>query len=69
MTKIESIKQKIGKRIKLARKDRKISQFELAKKVDCTNVTILNIESGKANCNIETLIKIKQELNINELFI
>lgn len=68
-SKVESIKKSIGKRVKQARKMQKISQFELAKKSDCTPQTIINIEGGNTNCNIETLIKIKQELNIEELFI
>lgn len=67
--KINAIKKSIGDKVKEARKNRKLSQYELAKKVDCTPQTIMNIEGGNTNCTIETLIKIKQELNINELFI
>lgn len=66
---IESIKKMIGEKVRKARQGKKISQFELAKKAGCTGMTIHSIESGNSNCNITTLIKIKQELNIDELFI
>lgn len=57
--KIKDIKLEIGLLIKSYRKKDKISQIELAEKLDLSRITIQNLESGK-NFTIDTLLKVLQ---------
>lgn len=48
----------IGKRIKAARKEMRLTQEELAGHCDCTPTHICNIENGKIGISLELLFKI-----------
>jgi len=60
--------KKIGKRIAAIRKQKQLTQAELAENVGCHKKTIENIEAGCGG-RISHYLSIKQELNIDELFI
>lgn len=53
------IRKEIGELVKLMRNSRKISQQELAEKLNLTRLTIQKVESGK-NFQIDTLLLIFQ---------
>jgi len=57
-------------KIKELRKERKISQDELAKQINVSRQTINAIENDKYNPTLELAIKLSQELevSIEELF-
>lgn len=55
----------IGERIKLARKSRKLSQTELAEKVDLTQGFIGHIEKGRNQPSVELLARIAIILGCN----
>ena len=57
--------QHIAKQIKQFRKERHISQEELAEKVFVSRNTISNIESGKTVIGVETLIAICEVLSVS----
>jgi len=59
-----------GKKIKLARLEKKISQEELAKRIGVSRQTINMIENGSYNPTLQLCIKICKELNktIDQLF-
>lgn len=58
--------QPFAKRIRAFRQERKISQAELAKKADVSNITISKIESGdNGNPTILTLKNIAAVLKIS----
>lgn len=69
MTKIETLKKSIGKRIREYRLKANMSQRQLADSTEMTETSVRNYEAGRTNMTIEALVKIKQELNIEELFI
>lgn len=54
----------IGRRIKKERKEQKITQQELAEKVDVCTSHISNIEQGKKPLSLPTLIAICNALNV-----
>ncbi len=64
------VNEKLGKRIKRFRKDKKISQEELADKVGLHYTTISRIERGISNPPVQTVNKIAKALKIemSELF-
>lgn len=70
--KIKDVKQEIGLLVKSFRKNGKITQQELAEKLDVSRLTIQNLESGK-NFTIDTLLKVLQHFDqlaaINNLLI
>lgn len=55
--KIKDIKLEIGQLVKSFRKRDKISQEELAEKLNLSRITIQNLEAGK-NFTIDTLLKV-----------
>ncbi|MDO8512685.1 MAG: helix-turn-helix transcriptional regulator [bacterium] len=58
--------QPFAKRIRAFRQERKISQAELAKKADVSNITISKIESGdNGNPTILTLKNIASVLKVS----
>lgn len=59
-----------GKKIKLARLEKKISQEELAKRIGVSRQTINMIENGSYNPTLQLCIKICKELSktLDELF-
>ena len=48
----------LGKRVKIARKEKRITQEELAALCNCTPTHICNIENGKIGISLELLFKI-----------
>ena len=48
----------LGKRVKIARKEKRITQEELAGLCNCTPTHICNIENGKIGISLELLFKI-----------
>jgi transcriptional regulator with XRE-family HTH domain len=66
----EKLLQAFGKRIAEVRKSKKITQNELAERVNMSVVTIAYIETGKRWVRLSTLDKIARALkvNISELF-
>ena len=48
----------LGKRVKIARKEKRLTQEELAGLCNCTPTHICNIENGKIGISLELLFKI-----------
>ena len=61
--KIKDVKLEIGQLVKSFRKRDRISQEELAEKLDLSRITIQNLESGK-NFTIDTLLKVLQHFDL-----
>ena len=61
----KSLLYEIGQRIRKARNDKKISQEELAFKSGLSTCSISDIELGKTNLGVLTLIKIIEALNVS----
>ena len=70
--KIKDVKLEIGLLVKSFRKSGKVTQQELAEKLDVSRLTIQNLESGK-NFTIDTLLKVLQHFDqlavVNNLLI
>ena len=56
--------QKLGYRIKKLRKDRTMSQIDLAVKINVDVRTIVAIEAGKRNPTLKTINKLARALEI-----
>lgn len=54
----------VGRNIKKIRKDKNLTQDELAERLHCTRQTISNYENGKSEPNIELLIEIASVLEV-----
>lgn len=61
--KIKDVKLEIGQLVKSFRKRDKISQEELAEKLNLSRITIQNLEAGK-NFTIDTLLKVLQHFDL-----
>lgn len=61
--KIKDVKLEIGQLVRSFRKRDKISQEDLANKLDLSRITIQNLESGK-NFTIDTLLKVVQHFDL-----
>ena len=61
----------MNKRIKELRKQKKITQDELAKAVEVTRQTIISLENGKYNASLQLAYKISRYFgtNIEDVFI
>ena len=61
--------KKLGMLIKEARLLRQISQEELAKRIQLSRVSVVNIEKGIQKVQVHTLVQISNilELNLNDL--
>ena len=57
--------EKLGKRIRKARKDKRMSQEELADRVDLHYTTISRIERGISNPPVQTVSKIAKALRVS----
>ena len=59
----------VGKHIKKIRKEKNLTQDELAERLHCTRQTISNYETGKSEPGIEVLIELAGvlEVEINDL--
>ncbi len=56
------IRKKLGKKIKLARVERDLTQTQLAQKINAKQKSISRYETGASLPSIETLIKIAKVL-------
>ncbi len=65
------INQQLGDKIARVRKDRRLTQDQLAEKIGVQTATISNIERGETDTSVYTVFKIAQVLrvHIKELFI
>ena len=61
----------LNNRIKALRKQKKITQDELAKAVEVTRQTIISLENGKYNASLQLAYKISRYFgtNIEDVFI
>ncbi len=62
-TEIKEVKEEIGQLVKALRKQRKLSQGELAKLLDVSRTTIQNLELGK-NFTVDTILKVLKEVDL-----
>lgn len=62
-TTIKEVKNHIGILVKLLREREKITQEQLAEKLNLSRVTIQNLEAGK-NPTIDTLLKVLQYFDL-----
>ena len=58
------VNEKLGKRIRKARRDKKMSQEELADRVGLHYTTISRIEKGISNPPVQTIDKISKALKV-----
>lgn len=56
--------KQLGTQIRLLRKAAQMSETDLARISDLSRTAIQSIESGKKNCQLDTLFKIMAALNI-----
>ncbi len=61
---IMNTKQSIGRRIKVLRKKRELSQEEVASKADISPNYVSRMERGTENPTLDMLIKISEALNV-----
>ncbi len=59
---IKDIKMEIGLLVRALRKQRALSQLQLAETLDVSRATIQNMESGK-NFTIDTILKVLKEMD------
>jgi transcriptional regulator with XRE-family HTH domain len=66
----ESIQIQVGKRIQKIRKEKKISQQDLAAKCNFEKSNMSRLEAGRSNATLSTLEIVSKalEINIIELF-
>jgi DNA-binding XRE family transcriptional regulator len=57
--------ESIGNQIKKLRKKSRFSQDQLAKKLDLSRVSIVNIEKGRQHPSLHLLVEITRILNVN----
>jgi len=62
---IKDVKNEIGLLVKAMRKQRGISQVQLAKSLGVSRTTIQNLELGK-NFTVDTFLKVFKELDLLE---
>ena len=55
----------LGERIRETRKEKGLTQLELAEKVKISPTYMSEIELGKSNFGVETLIRISEELQVS----
>lgn len=62
--------QKFGERVRELRKDKELSQEQLAEKIKRDPRTVVSIEGGKRNPTLNTISKIAKalEIDIKDLF-
>jgi len=62
---IKGVKKEIGLLVKAIRKQRSVSQTQLAESLDVSRTTIQNLELGK-NFTIDTILKVMKEVDLLE---
>lgn len=60
---IKGLKKELGLLVKAIRKQRGISQTQLAKSLDVSRTTIQNLELGK-NFTVDTFLKVIKEMDL-----
>lgn len=65
----QSFYQELGRRIKDARKKGHLTQEALATKVSLTRTTVTNIEKGRQQLLVHTLVDIADALNVTPEFL
>lgn len=60
---IKDIKSELGNLVKALRKQRGLSQSELAATLDVSRTTIQNLELGK-NFTVDTILKVLKEMDL-----
>ena len=60
---IKDIKRELGNLAKALRKQRGLSQTQLAKTLDVSRTTIQNLEQGK-NFTVDTILKVLKEMDL-----
>lgn len=58
------IAQKVGKRIRIIRRQKKLTQEDLASKVRIHVTTLGRIERGESNAPLQTLNRVAQALSV-----
>jgi len=62
---IKDVKKELGLLVKAMRKQRGLSQNQLAKSLDVSRTTIQNLELGK-NFTVDTILKVLKEMDLLE---
>ena len=62
---MDNIVKAIGRRIRMLRMKRGVTQYQLAELIDVSNVYISNLESGKRTPSVDTLIHIANALDVS----
>ena len=62
---MEDIKQRVGRKIREARKAKGLTQKELADKISLSVGTVNQYEVGKQNLTIETIQKVANALGVS----
>jgi len=60
---IKDIKNELGSLVKALRKQRGLSQIQLANSIDVSRTTIQNLELGK-NFTVDTILKVLKEMDL-----
>lgn len=63
--KAKNIRQRVGKRVRIIRKARKLTQEQVGEKADLNYKYVGEVERGEVNPSIETLSAIADALNIS----
>ena len=56
----EDINSNVGYRLKLARQEKELKGYSVARKLDITNAYLSQMENGKRSVSLENLIKFAQ---------
>ena len=66
----EELKQRFGKRVQMLRRQRHMTQEQLAEAIDRSTDTVSNIETGRLSTRIDTAMKLAETLGVSlsELF-
>lgn len=62
---IKDVKNELGLLVKALRKQKGLSQLQLAKSLDVSRTTIQNLELGK-NFTVDTILKVLKEMDLLE---
>ena len=62
---IKDVKNELGQLVKALRKQRGLSQTQLANSLDVSRTTIQNLEIGK-NFTVDTILKVLKEMDLLE---
>jgi len=60
---IKEVKRELGFLVKALRKQRGLSQMQLARSLDVSRTTIQNLELGK-NFTVDTILKVLKEMDL-----